>query len=127
MWVISCTILMVIRTCSMRIAMMTALGSTPTMTSLIMSGMRTVVSPLSLSKYLHLKTPLELLEEFFNYFRFDWLVFLRSCPSQPPSMRPISLSLSARLRYFLLSMDLVSQSNMTNILTASVLRIAILR
>jgi len=57
-----------------------------------------------------------------HYFREEFC--LESCPFQPPSIRPISLTFSERAIYFLLSSDFVSQRIIRNIFKTSVFRMA---
>ena len=63
---------------------------------------------------------------FLLYFSIGEFCFV-SCPFQPPSIRPISLILSDRDKYLLLSKDLVSQRMSRKSLIVSFFRIAILR
>lgn len=65
------------------------------------------------------------LSSFLLYYLVGEFCFV-SWPFQPPSIRPISLSLSDKAKYFLLSSDLVSHGIKRNTLIVSVFLIAIL-
>ncbi len=107
-------ILTAIRTSLARTATAMADGSMLTMIILSIGGITTMGSRSSPRNSLH----------FSPYLCGGEFCFI-SCPSQPPSIRPISSSGSERAIYFLLSSDFVSQRIIKRTLSVSVFLVAI--